>query len=53
MEEGYMKENSIENIEEKLESFLRLAVKERYESLNDNIRDFEKIISKEKLNEYR
>lgn len=44
---------NIENMEEKLESFLRLTVKERYESLNDNIRDFEKIISKEKLNEYR
>lgn len=44
---------NIENMEKKLESFLRLAVKERYESLNDNIRDFEKIISKEKLNEYR
>lgn len=44
---------NIENMEKKLESFLRLAVKERYESLNNNIRDFEKIISKEKLNEYR
>ena len=44
---------NIENMEKKLESFLRLAVKERYESLNNNIKDFEKIISKEKLNEYR
>lgn len=43
----------IENMEEKLEQFLKLAIKERYESLEDNIRDFEKIISREKLNEYR
>lgn len=43
----------IESMEEKLEQFLRLAIKERYESLVDNIRDFEQIISKEKLNEYR
>nr|WP_293993911.1 hypothetical protein [uncultured Fusobacterium sp.] len=43
----------IESMEEKLEQFLKLAIKERYESLEDNIRDFEQIISKEKLNEYR
>lgn len=43
----------IESIEEKLEQFLKLSIKERYESLEDNIRDFEQIISKEKLNEYR
>lgn len=43
----------IENMEEKLEKFLKLAIKERYESLVDNIRDFEQIISREKLNEYR
>ncbi|WP_187106339.1 GNAT family N-acetyltransferase [Fusobacterium mortiferum] len=33
----------IESMEEKLEQFLKLAIKERYESLEDNIRDFENI----------
>ena len=37
----------IESMEEKLEQFLKLAIKERYESLEDNISDFDKIIKKE------
>ena len=32
----------MESMEEKLEQFLKLATKERYESLEENIRDFEK-----------
>lgn len=42
-----------ETMENKLEKFLKKAIVERYNSLEDNIRDFDQIVRKEVLNEYR
>lgn len=39
----------IESMEEKLEKFLKLAIKERYESLEDNIRNFNSILRRENI----
>lgn len=39
----------IESMEEKLEKFLKLATKERYESLEDNIRNFNSILRRENI----
>lgn len=39
----------IESLEEKLKQFLKLAIKERYESLEDNIRDFNSILRRESI----
>lgn len=44
------KEETIERI---LEKFLKSSIEERYTQLEENVREFNKIISKEKLNEYR
>lgn len=39
----------IESMEEKLEQFLSLAIKERYESLVENIRDFNNVLRRENI----
>ena len=46
-------EENEKTMEEKLKIFLNSATLERYNSLNENIRNFEEILSKEILNDYQ
>ncbi|EES62917.1 polysaccharide deacetylase family protein [Fusobacterium varium] len=46
-------EENEKTMEEKLKIFLNGAIWERYNSLNENIRNFEEILSKEILNDYQ